>query len=78
MKKLALRCIRLYQKFLSWDHGYLNRLFPYLKVCRFSPTCSDYTYEAIEKYGLLKGAVLGLKRILRCHPLGGKGFDPVP
>lgn len=46
--------------------------------CRFLPTCSTYTYEAVEKHGALKGAVLGLKRILKCHPFHAGGHDPVP
>ena len=46
--------------------------------CRFHPTCSEYTKEAIEKHGLLGGTWLALKRISKCHPLGDSGFDPVP
>ena len=47
-------------------------------TCRFSPTCSTYALEALKKYGLLKGGRLALGRIMRCHPLGGSGYDPVP
>jgi putative membrane protein insertion efficiency factor len=46
--------------------------------CRFIPTCSHYSLEALKKHGLLKGGWLSLKRILRCHPWGGSGYDPVP
>ncbi len=47
-------------------------------TCRFSPTCSQYTLTALEKYGLFKGGWLGIKRIFSCHPWGKKGYDPVP
>ncbi|MFI5156307.1 MAG: membrane protein insertion efficiency factor YidD [Chitinophagales bacterium] len=46
--------------------------------CRFTPTCSHYAVEALKKHGLLKGSWLSLRRILRCHPWGGHGYDPVP
>lgn len=46
--------------------------------CRFYPTCSNYAVEAIEKYGAVKGTVLAVKRIMRCHPFHAGGFDPVP
>ncbi len=46
--------------------------------CRFTPTCSEYALEALTKYGLFKGGWLSIKRILRCHPWGGRGYDPVP
>ena len=47
-------------------------------TCRFSPTCSHYTAEALQKHGLFKGGYLGAKRILSCHPWGKSGYDPVP
>ncbi len=46
--------------------------------CRFYPTCSEYASEAIEKYGIIKGGILAIYRILRCNPWGGSGYDPVP
>ena len=47
-------------------------------VCRFEPTCSHYTVEALQKYGLFKGGWLSIKRIVSCHPWGKSGYDPVP
>jgi len=46
--------------------------------CRFTPTCSHYSIDALKKHGILKGGWLSVKRILRCHPWGGSGYDPVP
>lgn len=69
MKTLALAAIRCYQRQFS-------ALRP--PACRFQPTCSQFTYEAIEAYGILRGAALGLWRILRCNPLNDGGVDPVP
>ena len=77
MKRIVLWLIRLYQKTLSLDHGPLKKLAPF-GVCRFEPTCSEYAFQAIEKYGILKGSFLALKRILRCHPFNPGGKDPVP
>lgn len=69
MKSLALALIRFYKKFIS----------PALpSACRFEPTCSVYTYQAIEKYGVMKGSWMGMKRIARCHPFHPGGYDPVP
>lgn len=68
MKKFILFLISLYQK--------LSKYTP--AVCRFYPTCSEYTRQAIEKYGVLKGMLLGAKRILKCHPGNIGGYDPVP
>lgn len=54
----------------------ISPLFP--PTCRFAPTCSQYAIEAISKYGPFRGFLLAIKRICRCHPWGGSGFDPVP
>ncbi len=71
MKKIALVLIKLYQFGLS-------PLFGGRAMCRFTPSCSEYAKQAIEKHGVLRGVWLGLKRILRCRPGGGFGYDPVP
>ena len=47
-------------------------------TCRFTPTCSSYALEALKRYGLFKGGMLAIRRIMRCHPWGGRGYDPVP
>jgi putative membrane protein insertion efficiency factor len=70
MKKLLLRLLRFYQRSIS-------PCFP--ARCRFRPTCSQYAFEAISKYGVLKGGWLSFRRLLRCHPFyKGDTFDPVP
>ena len=69
---LALGLIRLYQKTLSPDYGLWRR-----PGCIYRPTCSQYSYEAIEKYGIIKGTVWGVKRISRCHPWAAGGDDPI-
>lgn len=76
MKWLLLKIIRLYQKTLSFDHGPMKHRYPG-GFCRFSPSCSQYTYEAIEKYGSIKGGWMGFWRILRCNPWNKGGHDPV-
>ncbi len=68
MKKILLFLISIYQR--------ISKLTP--SVCRFYPTCSEYTRQAIIKYGVLKGGWLGIKRISRCHPKNAGGYDPVP
>jgi uncharacterized protein len=70
MKYIGMALIRIYQKTLS-------RVLP--PSCRFEPSCSQFTYEAIEKYGLFRGSWLGFWRILRCNPFyRGNFYDPVP
>ncbi len=69
VRKALIFLIRVYQAGVS----------PYFPpACRYSPTCSQYTAEAIAKHGPIKGIWLGIKRIGRCHPWGGSGYDPVP
>jgi putative membrane protein insertion efficiency factor len=69
MKRFVLSCIRFYQYAVS-PH--------FLPACRYYPTCSAYAVEAIERYGVMRGSLLALKRILRCHPFHSGGYDPVP
>jgi putative membrane protein insertion efficiency factor len=68
VRKIALIAIRFYQQAVS----------PYFPPsCRYYPSCSAYTYEAVEKYGFLRGLYFGVKRIFRCHPFHPGGYDPV-
>jgi len=69
VKRVALALIRAYQKTIS------RNLPP---ACRFVPSCSDYMYQAIDKFGVLRGGWLGFRRLMRCHPLNPGGYDPVP
>jgi uncharacterized protein len=69
MKKIFIGFIRGYQKFIS-------PLFP--PSCRYYPTCSNYAVQAIQKHGAIKGSIMGMTRILRCHPFIKGGYDPVP
>ncbi len=69
MKKLLLKLIRFYQ----------TKISPHTPpACKYYPTCSQYGYEAIEKFGVLKGSALAIWRILRCNPFSKGGYDPVP
>lgn len=76
--------MRTIKKILSWFFILLIRFYqtaisPHTPAaCRYTPTCSQYALEAIKKYGPFKGGFLAIKRILRCHPWGGSGYDPVP
>lgn len=68
LKTCAVFIVKFYQKVIS----------PYSRgSCRFMPTCSNYAIEAINKYGAIKGSILSFKRILRCHPFGSSGYDPL-
>lgn len=79
MKKLVLFFIRIYQKTLSYDYGIMGKIFPYTRPCKFTPTCSEYGYQAINKYGIIKGGRLAINRVLRCTPHAEPGrYDPVP
>jgi putative membrane protein insertion efficiency factor len=69
MTRVLLGLIRVYQATLSNILG---------GQCRYSPSCSQYTYEAVGKYGWLRGGLMGLRRVGRCHPFAKGGFDPVP
>ncbi len=68
MKKLMIKLITCYQKIPG----------PWHNKCRYLPTCSEYFKIALERFGFFKGSYLGIKRILRCNPLGRSGYDPVP
>ncbi|MFO8061194.1 MAG: membrane protein insertion efficiency factor YidD [Bacillota bacterium] len=69
MQRIIIQLLRFYQQNISLLTA---------GCCRFRPTCSEYAVEAVEKYGALRGGYLTLGRILRCHPLGSCGYDPVP
>lgn len=69
VKKVLIGIIRFYRAFIS-------PLFP--PTCRFQPTCSQYAIEAVERFGVIAGTWLAVKRVLRCHPLHPGGYDPVP
>jgi putative membrane protein insertion efficiency factor len=76
LRFLVLRLIRFYQKTLSFDHSWL-KIFRPMGYCRFYPSCSEYAYQAIEKYGFWQGGLKALYRLLRCHPFSKGGYDPL-
>lgn len=71
MKKILLFLIKIYQKYISPINKQHNIR------CKYFPTCSEYTKQAIEKYGALKGSFLGIKRIIKCNPFSKGGYDPL-
>lgn len=77
MKNILLLLIRFYQKTSIFHSSIARTLFLTDRACRFTPTCSEFTYQAIEKYGSIKGSYMGFKRIIRCHPFSKGGYDPV-
>ena len=67
LKKFLISLVRFYQRYKPWTHS----------TCRFTPTCSNFMIEAIEKKGAIKGVFLGIARIFKCNPFGPYGYDPV-
>lgn len=72
----VIKILKIYQKTLSFDHGFFRALFPY-GYCRFKPTCSEYAIKAVGKYGVIKGGAKALWRVMRCNPWNKGGWDPV-
>lgn len=77
MKQIILKLIKLYQKSSFLNNELFKTLFMTDQVCKFEPTCSRYTYQAVDKYGVMKGLYFGIKRIIRCHPWSKGGYNPV-
>lgn len=75
-RKFVMLLIRGYQKTFSPDHGLLKVYFPH-GYCKFNPSCSQYGYEAVEKYGVIKGSAMAAWRIMRCNPWNKGGEDPL-
>lgn len=75
-QRVIIGLIRVYQRTISPDHGIFSEVTPY--GCKFYPTCSEYTAQAVERHGVAQGSWLGTKRILRCHPFTQGGIDEVP
>ena len=73
--EILVKIIKFYQKTLSPDHGFLKHRHPF-GYCRFQPTCSEYSIQAIRKYGPIKGLIKTIWRLLRCNPFNKGGYDP--
>ena len=76
-KNIGKFLIRVYQKLFSFDHSFWSKWVG-VKVCIYEPSCSEYTYQAIDKFGLVRGGIMGFFRILRCNPFNEGGTDPLP
>ena len=76
LRKGALLLVKMYQKTLSPAHGLLSYKHPY-GYCKHYPTCSEYTYQAIDIYGVTKGGKMAIKRIFKCNPYSRGGYDPI-
>lgn len=72
----VIKLLQIYQHTISFDHGVFKYLFPF-GYCRFTPTCSDYAIKAIAKYGVIKGGLKAIWRVLRCNPFSKGGWDPL-
>jgi len=76
-RKTILKLLRFYQKYFSPDTSFFSLLHPFFGACKFKPTCSEYACQAIEKYGVIRGIIKSLNRLLRCHPFSRGGYDPL-
>ncbi|MBQ9886864.1 MAG: membrane protein insertion efficiency factor YidD [Lachnospiraceae bacterium] len=77
IKRFLIRSIRFYSRYISPVKSHIP-FFLFSSNCKYTPTCSQYAIEALEKYGVVKGSFLAVKRILRCNPFAKGGYDPVP
>ena len=75
-RRLLVGFIKIYQKTISFDHGFLKIFYPH-GFCRFTPSCSEYGAQAINKYGVIRGGIMASWRVLRCNPWNKGGYDPL-
>jgi uncharacterized protein len=77
MRKTIQKVLQIYKKTGVYRHLLIKQFFFFDAYCRFAPTCSEYSAQAIEKYGLVKGSMMGLRRVAACNPFGKSGYDPL-